>query len=242
MKYIHIKNLEKYNPGYKDRELIWCKIYFSMINSSYDFEKINDIDKWRLIALIMLEIQAKKPIPYDEPWLQRKISTDKRPISKTMHVLHNFIEFVTEDGKVCNVEKNRIEKNRIEYIQPKKKKIQKTFDFEPIWKKYPKTPPEGKADALGYFNDSVKTDQNFTDIHKALDGYIASIKANGTKNKFIKSGPTWFKDWQPWIDYKAPNQPTRDPGAESDRLQKQWEEDAKNPEGIARVKKLVGTI
>jgi len=116
MEYIHIKNLEKYNPGYTDRNLIWCKIYFSMLNSSYDFDMIDDIDKWRLIALIMLELQMKKPIPWDEKWLQSKISTNKRPISLTLKMLHNFIEPVTTDeGNLYpRVEKNRIEKSREE--------------------------------------------------------------------------------------------------------------------------------
>ena len=116
MNYIHIKNLEKYNPGYTDRSLIWCKIYFSMINSSYEFENIDDVDKWRLIALIMLELQIKKPIPNDDRWLQRKISTNKRPISLTLKMLHNFIEYVTEDSETCNdsVTQSRVDKSRVE--------------------------------------------------------------------------------------------------------------------------------
>ena len=107
MKYIHIRNLDKYNPGYKDRGLIWCKIYFSMINASYDFENMDDVDKWRLIALIMLELQMKKPIPYAEKWLQSKISNNKRPMSLTIKMLHNFLDIVTEDLKVCTLEKRR---------------------------------------------------------------------------------------------------------------------------------------
>lgn len=117
MKYIHVKNLEKYNPGYKDRHLIWCKIYFSMLNTDYEFDLIDDIDKWRLIALIMLELQRKEYIPYDEKWLQSKISNHKRPISLTLNMLHNFLDIVTEDSEVRNdsVTQNRIDKNRIEY-------------------------------------------------------------------------------------------------------------------------------
>jgi len=116
MQYIHIKNLEKYNPGYTDRSLIWCKIYFTMINASYDFETMDDIDKWRLIALIMLELQMKKPIPYDEKWLQSKISNNKRPISLTLKMLHNFLDVVTQDGDSVypRVEKSRVEESRVE--------------------------------------------------------------------------------------------------------------------------------
>lgn len=116
MEHIHIRNLERYNPGYTDRSLIWCKIYFSMLNSNYEFELIDDVDKWRLIALIMLELQIKKPIPYDEKWLQKKISNHKRPISLTIKMLHNFLEVVTESLKVCNdsVTQSRVDKSRVD--------------------------------------------------------------------------------------------------------------------------------
>ena len=120
MKAIHIRNLEKYNPGYTDRTHIWCKIYFTMLNSNYEFELIDDVDKWRLIALIMLEIQMQKPIPYDEKWLQKKITTHKRPISLTIKMLHNFLDFVTLDEKTPypRVEKSRVEKSRDRAFSP----------------------------------------------------------------------------------------------------------------------------
>lgn len=134
MQYIHVKNLEKYHAGYKDRHLVWCKAYFTMLNSDYEYSKLDDVDRWRLIALIMLELQMKKPIPYDEAWLLRKISTNKRPIALTIKMLHNFIETVTENGENTqmadntnvtqlsevrngSVTQNRIDKNRIEYIK-----------------------------------------------------------------------------------------------------------------------------
>jgi len=33
MDYLHIKNLEAYHPGYKDRDLKWFKCYFKMVNA-----------------------------------------------------------------------------------------------------------------------------------------------------------------------------------------------------------------
>ena len=72
METIHVKNLEKYHPGYKDRNLIWCKTYFTMLNADPEFEMMCEIDKWRYVAFIMLEIQSKNPIPNDEAYLKRK--------------------------------------------------------------------------------------------------------------------------------------------------------------------------
>ena len=37
MKYLHVRNLEKYHPGYKDRSLKWAKIYTDMLKGDWDF-------------------------------------------------------------------------------------------------------------------------------------------------------------------------------------------------------------
>ena len=122
MKYIHIKNLEKHHPKYKDRILMWGKFFFNMVQGDPEFEMVNsEIDKWRFVALTMLELQAKQPIPLSEAYLTRKgFDLKKRPISLTLKMLHNFIIICTEETRYEYrsvdpiVEKNRIEKNRIE--------------------------------------------------------------------------------------------------------------------------------
>lgn len=122
MKYITIKNLEKYHPGYKDRTLIWCKVYFSMINSDPEFEMLDEIDKWRFIAFVILEIQAKKPILLDENYLSRKgFDFKKKKLQETLENISSFTQVidnanVTEEIKTCDdsVTQNRIEENRIE--------------------------------------------------------------------------------------------------------------------------------
>ncbi len=106
MEYLHIKNIEKYHPGYKDRDLQWCKTYFKMINADPDFEMLDEIDKWRFVAFVMLELQIKKPIPLDGQYLIKKgFNLKKYPIYKSLQMLHNFVEVVTEDKKLCVLEK-----------------------------------------------------------------------------------------------------------------------------------------
>jgi len=122
MQYLKINNLEKYHSGYKDRNLIWCKTYFTMINSDPEFEMVDEINKWRFIAFTMLQLQIKKPIPLNEEYLKRKgFDLKKCHISLTLQVLHNFITIVTEDEKLCSVDidKNRIDKNRIDKEEDK---------------------------------------------------------------------------------------------------------------------------
>lgn len=100
MQYIHVKNLEKYHPGYQDRNLIWCKIYFSMINGDAEFQLLHELDQWRFVKFIMLELQNKKPIPLDEEWLKSKgIFPKNRPINMTVNMLHNFVEVCNDFGE-----------------------------------------------------------------------------------------------------------------------------------------------
>lgn len=107
MQYIHIRNLEKYHPGYKDRVLQWAKVYFNMVQGDPDCEMItNEIDWARLLKFIMLELQAKKPIPLDKGYLTKKnFDLKKRPIGLTLEALHNFIVIETEDQKECALDK-----------------------------------------------------------------------------------------------------------------------------------------
>jgi hypothetical protein len=113
MQYIHVKNVEKYHPGYKDRELKYAKIFFSIVQGDPEFELIKDeSDKWRFVALICLELQARKPLP-DTPdyWIKKGFDIKKRPMSMTIQMLHEFIEVVTEDQILCVVEKKDIVEN-----------------------------------------------------------------------------------------------------------------------------------
>ena len=127
MEYLHIKNLEKYHPTYKDRNLIWCKAYFSMINADPEFEMLEEIDKWRYLAFIMLEIQSKKPIPLEDKYLIRKgFNLKKRSISLTLKMLQNFIMLYTEDEKVRAVE---VDKEVEEEIERRKGFVTEIFGY-----------------------------------------------------------------------------------------------------------------
>jgi hypothetical protein len=122
MEYLHVRNLEKYHQGYKDRKLIWAKIYFNMVQGDPDCEMItNEIDWSRLIKFILLELQAQKPIPLDEKYLSKKgFDLKQRKMSLTLQSLQQFIEVryetVTEPLQSCNLDKIRedIDKSRLD--------------------------------------------------------------------------------------------------------------------------------
>jgi len=117
MTYVEVVNLEKYHPGYSDRNLIWCKVYFTILNADPEFELLCEIDKWRFIAFIILQLQTKKPIPLDKAYLERKgFDYKTRDMSLTLKMLHNFIRVCGEDKHqpYRRVEKSRVEKSRVD--------------------------------------------------------------------------------------------------------------------------------
>lgn len=77
-----------------------------MLNAEPDFEMLNEIDKWRFVAFVMLELQLKHPVSLNPDYLTRKgFNLKKRPIALTIKMLQNFTERVTQDEKLCSVEK-----------------------------------------------------------------------------------------------------------------------------------------
>ena len=118
MDYIHIKNIEKYHPGYTDRELKWGKVYFTIVQGDPEFELINnEIDKWRFIAMVCLELEAKKPLPDIDTYWVKKFNIKSRAMSLTLQMLHNFIEIVTDEKRNPCIEKKdreyKEDKNKI---------------------------------------------------------------------------------------------------------------------------------
>lgn len=110
MQYVHIRNLEKYHPGYKDRELKWAKMFFTMVQGDPEFEIVdNEVDKWRFAAMVCLELEARKPLPDSDIYWSKKFDIKSRPMSLTLKMLHNFVDFVTEDEKLCSVEVDKEE-------------------------------------------------------------------------------------------------------------------------------------
>lgn len=176
MRYIHIKNLEKFHPGYKDRTLHWAKIYFTMVQGDTDCELItNEVDWSRLIKFILLELEAKQPIPLKENYLIKKgFNLKKRPILLTLTVLHNFIDIVTERTNVPSQEGGCIY-----FLQEAKSKLIKIGYSE-------------------YLKERMQQLERTTNQEiKFLYGHKGTIQIeNAYHNKFsnLRVSPEWYKD------------------------------------------------
>lgn len=114
MEYIHVKNLERFHPGYKDRKLSWAKIHFKIVTSP-KYTRIPEVDKYRFISLVCLELLFQEPTPVDNQYF-KGLGWDlkKRPISLTLKMLHTLVDVSTEE---CVIEKSRVEESRVEEIR-----------------------------------------------------------------------------------------------------------------------------
>ncbi|MDD4893129.1 MAG: DUF4373 domain-containing protein [Candidatus Rickettsiella isopodorum] len=119
-------------------------------------------------------------------------------ISKLLDFADNYIKY---DGKSLKTlqrqnkmsTKHRIDKNRID------KNIHTcVFDFDSLWTLYPKR--LGKKAAIKHFNASVKTEEDWNNINKALQNYIAHLKSKNIDMQYTQHGSTWFNNWQDWIE------------------------------------------
>ncbi len=194
MQYLHVKNLDKYHPGYKDRDLKWCKAYFSMINSDPEFEMLCEIDKSRYLTFIMLELQMKKPVPLDPEYLSRKgLNLKKRNLTLTLDMLQKHLVVVTEKETPCNLDKDK------EEDKDKEKEVVTVvkFKFKDIASKYPNK--DGSKLAEKYFNTSVKNETDWNNINFALENYLQSDKP---KAGYVKNCSTWFNNWRDWVPDK----------------------------------------
>lgn len=116
MQYVHVKNIDKYHPGYKDRTLQWAKIYINMAEGDPDTEMIeNEIDWARFIKLILLELRSKKPLPNtDAYWMRKGFDVKVRPMALTIQMLHNFLDIVTETEETVTNPLRRVDKSRVD--------------------------------------------------------------------------------------------------------------------------------
>lgn len=74
--------------------------------------------------------------------------------------------------------------------------------FEAVWGKYPRK--DGKKDALRHFWATVKTEEDWVSIKKAVENYMRHLEINKVEPQFIKNGKTFFNNWHDWVDWQEP--------------------------------------
>ena len=128
--------------------------------------------------------------------------------------------------------------------------------FDTIWNKYPNR--KGKKAAYKHYVASVKTEQDWNNINKALGNYLAT---ETVRCGYVQNGSTWFNNWQDFIDYTEPkkyepqeyakqieqekariNRQRTEQEIEKRRKEKAEVEAGHTPENIAKIKEMINGI
>ena len=100
--------------------------------------------------------------------------------------LLNTNELSTNKLNTDSIKDNRSTDKSIDRVSVK----QLEEDFNKLWKLYPRK--EGKKKAYEAYKRAIKKGVTNKEIQAGIVNYLKQIKAQGTENKYIKQGSTWF--------------------------------------------------
>lgn len=217
MECLHVKNLEKYNPGYKDRPLRWCRLDFAALAEDFEFSKLDETDKWRFFAFTLLELKTQKHVPLDAEYLsQFGFDVKKRSISLTVQMLRKFVEIrnATDDESVTSLSCDTTPTVRNGTVRNGTERDEKVA----VTKRNGSIPPNFDS-VEDYFHQTLK----HPDEAQKFYDYFTS---NGWR-----VGRNPMKDWRAaarnWVRRSAPRPPSQRESSVDVRQQRErWARDA----------------
>lgn len=118
MEYLSIKNLDKYQPQYRDgRKNIWIRWNIGAMRD-YKISQLPDEAKWLFIGLICLAVENGNKIPNDPKWIALQIGSQNRCIHKHLLMLQAFQLLVTDFSKACNEENEELKNLVTDFLKP----------------------------------------------------------------------------------------------------------------------------
>jgi len=122
-KIIIINKLDKYQH-YKDRHIIWIKLYIDVLQD-YKFQQLEDNERWVFIGLILLAVKNDNKVPYDVHFITDNICFRKKnnlkrikKLCKTIKKVEKLglisVELLSECFQADSLDKTREDKTREE--------------------------------------------------------------------------------------------------------------------------------
>ncbi|TAL22513.1 MAG: helix-turn-helix domain-containing protein [Nitrospirae bacterium] len=174
--------------------------YFARLygkNENYISSVINRLGKKGYIN-IETEKGGKKAGSERVLSLPKKYTIPPHPTSEKPEVAKKNLIATSEKPEVDTLYKfNNIKKKNCSFLQN-----EPLVHFSEIWKKYPLR--TSRKEAFKYFKNSVKNDQDWQDIQKALSNYIKHLSQPSNKWKQPQAGKTWFNNWHDWVEWQEP--------------------------------------
>lgn len=106
---------------------------------------------------------------------------------KTMRVLFRELTKDKAERLLAFLEDGR------ELVMPEKL----TFDFESVYKKYPRK--EGKSAGIAWLKRHVKTERAFGELHEAVERYQRHCQSERLERQFTPHFSTWVKSYRDWV-------------------------------------------
>jgi hypothetical protein len=205
---IEVLNWSDYQEKRKD--IIHCS-WFRLDHSlafNPEWAHFDGDEKWVLVYLLSTASLKNKSL------LQLSASAIAAGARVAIEKVHSAIQKLTEKGTIrCRyVDVPRLARpraHRTDRTGQNKQDKQDTlnFDFESVWKEYPRR--KQKAAAEERFARLIKTPEDFVQLQKAVKNYAAEMIAENTEPKFIKHlssflGTEKVQPWREWIHVEAP--------------------------------------
>lgn len=201
MRYLRVKNFEKYQSGWYERRLDikdasprWIKLHASLFNDR-DFLALSQKDRGDLILLWVLASQLDNLLPYDPNFLQLRLMA-QNPINLEQFIQEGWL--IEIDNKIDNKIDNRrgnqkghVPTRRDKKRKDKIRKEKKRDDSEPYWSNPLSSLPEDfqltedrKAKALAY---------GFLHPEEEFTNFRLYYSARG------KRFANWEAKWEEWL-------------------------------------------
>ena len=205
---ISIKNWEKFNPR-KDRvNFSWLRLDNNFFQDQAIFN-LNDAQKC-LFLFFLCECSKKNnpSVEFSIKYISVILGKKNDEIVKDIQCLDKLGVLTAKSRhKTGNVPTNslatneRNERNERNEVKESLKIAGTNFDFENIYKNYPRK--EGKKKGFQVCMKKIQTEQNFHDLKKAVENYSKHCDIMRQEIKYIKHFSTFMGEFEDWVNPDA---------------------------------------
>jgi len=202
MRYLRVKNLEKYQPQ-SSKRLPWIKLMTELLEPTRQpwYAELPDATKALLHHVWLMAAALGGRIPED--WLTRERLNLKSKISLDSILELGLVWFENENGSQSELSHARLTRSGTlpsgsldSPTENREPDFSQDLAFSAIWSDYPRR--IGRKEAFRHFRATVKTPDDFAAIRAALVNFRAEMADRPMK--FIQQGERWFNNWRDWVD------------------------------------------
>ena len=195
-----IRRWEKYQSR-TDKKMPWCKLWGLLFDEPWWQEMPDNL---KVLPMILLDSARKFEnfLPQNATYYERNYNV--LLCEKDWSLACNIL---IEGGFLSDIAVGRHARPiRVEESRTRKQSVRQTTniitdthllsEFENLWAKYPRK--LGKETAKKSFIKLREKGIPLDDIQIAVTNYVSHINMEGTAEKYIKHGSTFFNQWEDW--------------------------------------------